>query len=482
MITCRLSIICRISLVMLLVFFFSLPAVAAKKKTTRTTTPSPATTQPKIVQIDYSELVKKVLPAVVKIKTESGSGSGFFVSDKGEILTNYHVIENARKVSVILNSGEVYSAWIQDVDGERDMALLTVNMKSPHFLNISSKLPRQGETIMVAGNPQGLDFTVSNGIISAFRGNNTWVQFTAPVSPGSSGGALVNINGEVVGMPTFGYVNGQNLNFAIASTVLREFIGTARREVSASSVPPNFVRSNIGEQVDGYVYLGRDTDGNEHYVDSKSTSISDNVINFWERCYVSDEYKRNKIASSRNAEIKDIFEKLSFCENHMEIDLWRNVYRIVGYIYYSSTSEGLYNYAFPYVDWSNILPNSFIEQVREVVVRILSPSQGSNAQLPSANSFPYNSQYSTQSEYLHFEELQELNARIQRQSDWQEFDRWFWVKMMREGLTADYVNGRLMEVVRASGSWLYVRDTLLRWYQEFHDEKLGIRSSGRLFP
>ena len=68
---------------------------------------------------------------------------------------------------------------------------------------------------MAVGNPKGYEGTVSNGIISAFRENNTWIQFTAPISQGSSGGALINLRGEVVGMPTKLRTDGQNLNFAI---------------------------------------------------------------------------------------------------------------------------------------------------------------------------------------------------------------------------------------------------------------------------
>ena len=119
---------------------------------------------------------------------------------------------------------------MKDYDPVRDMALLKVNLQiSVPFLNISNTLPRQGESVIAIGNPRGYEGSVSNGIVAAIRDfdNNTWVQFTAPISPGSSGGALLNLNGEIIGMPTKLRTDGQNLNFAVAPTVLSRFLSTA---------------------------------------------------------------------------------------------------------------------------------------------------------------------------------------------------------------------------------------------------------------
>ena len=92
------------------------------------------------------------------------------------------------------------------------MALLVMSepMATP-FLPIKDSLPRQGEAVMAVGNPKGLDRTVSNGIVSAFRGDDTLIQFTAPISPGSSGGALIDSDGNVIGMPTGVLGDGQNV-------------------------------------------------------------------------------------------------------------------------------------------------------------------------------------------------------------------------------------------------------------------------------
>ena len=181
------------------------------------------------IVLDYADLVEKVMPSIVQIKTDTGTGSGFFVSSAGDILTNYHVIDDAKAITVTPANGKNYNALVKDYDAKRDMALLTINSPYPvKFLRISPALPRQGEAVIAIGNPKGLSGTVSNGIVSAFRENNTWVQFTAPISPGSSGGALINLKGEVVGMPTMLRTDGQNLNFAIAPSVLTKFFDAAK--------------------------------------------------------------------------------------------------------------------------------------------------------------------------------------------------------------------------------------------------------------
>ncbi|WP_299075658.1 trypsin-like peptidase domain-containing protein [uncultured Fretibacterium sp.] len=218
--------------------------------------------------IDYAALTERVMPSILRINTDTGKfGSGFFVSDRGDILTNYHVIEGVRWIIASPYKGDPFYALVKDTDKSRDMALLVMSepMATP-FLPIKDSLPRQGEAVMAIGNPKGLDRTVSNGIVSAFRDNDTLIQFTAPISPGSSGGALIDSEGKVIGMPTGGLGDGQNLNFAIASPVLNRFLMgaknkvpeampkmTSRRPESSSILQEDknllFVRSDSGYEV-----------------------------------------------------------------------------------------------------------------------------------------------------------------------------------------------------------------------------------------
>ena len=180
---------------------------------------------------NYTLLVERVMPSIVYIQTDKGFfGSGFFVSGGGDILTNYHVIDGAESVTVITNDGRETNALLKDYDSARDIALLKVSLPaSVPFLRVSNTLPKQGEAVIAIGNPKGLSGTVSNGIVSAVRriNTNTMIQFTAPISEGSSGGALLNLDGEVVGITTGGVEDSQNLNFAVASDMLTPFLSRA---------------------------------------------------------------------------------------------------------------------------------------------------------------------------------------------------------------------------------------------------------------
>lgn len=185
---------------------------------------------------DYAALVEQVMPSMVFIQTDKSTGSGFFVSPNGDILTNHHVIDGAGIIYVTTNDGITLSALVKDYDSVRDMALLKIDpQKSVQFLRVSNTLPKQGEAVIAIGNPAGqnrvYDNTVSNGIVSAVRevDNVLWVQFTASVSPGSSGGAVINLHGEVIGMTTWKDpdTETQNLNFAVAPTVLSRFLSAA---------------------------------------------------------------------------------------------------------------------------------------------------------------------------------------------------------------------------------------------------------------
>jgi tetratricopeptide (TPR) repeat protein len=175
------------------------------------------------------ELVKKTKSAVVLIQTFNdnnqpiGQGSGFFVNNKGHIVTNHHVIEGAYRAIVKTSSGMEYPVeGIIAKNIEADIVKLVVNIPDANitFLNLSVNVPSEGEDIVVIGNPLGLESTVSTGIVSAVRDIPAFgkiFQITAPISPGSSGSPVINGKGEVIGIATLIVTSGQNLNFAIPS-------------------------------------------------------------------------------------------------------------------------------------------------------------------------------------------------------------------------------------------------------------------------
>ncbi|MGI8640761.1 MAG: tetratricopeptide repeat protein [Pyrinomonadaceae bacterium] len=178
---------------------------------------------------DYlPDLVRRVKPSAVAIETFDAKGatisrgSGFFVS-KDKIITNRHVIEKSSRVEIHLMNGKKFVArGVLAIDGEGDLALLQVNVPEGEAipLPIVRAVPQEGESIVVVGNPYGLEGSVSNGIVSAVReipGYGKIIQITAPISPGSSGSPVVNMLGQVIGVATLQAAEGQSLNFAVPS-------------------------------------------------------------------------------------------------------------------------------------------------------------------------------------------------------------------------------------------------------------------------
>lgn len=195
-----------------------------------------AKTKKSLSPLSAREIAKRTLPSVVTIITEDENGkaltlgSGFQVRP-GIIATNYHVIEDASRASAIFQGGSPKYEIVgtSNVDKENDLALLRLGRiieqdpldaiirTDPLADTLSLATARSaeiGDTVYVVGNPEGLEGTFSQGIISALRGND-YIQITAPISPGSSGGPVINQYGEVIGIATSFNKEGQNLNFAI---------------------------------------------------------------------------------------------------------------------------------------------------------------------------------------------------------------------------------------------------------------------------
>ncbi len=185
-------------------------------------------------------IADQIRPSLVTVMLNSYDGkgkvgSGFFLNEKGEILTNDHVIPSGM------------TAQIKTWDQKRYRTTYTVKrMKYKDFLQvgttmpknqikplkIAENLPRVGEKVVVAGSPMGLEQTISSGIVSAWRKHETLgdvFQMSAPVSPGSSGGPVLNMEGEVVGIVSFQCIKGQNLNFAIPVRDLVSGKGTTQK-------------------------------------------------------------------------------------------------------------------------------------------------------------------------------------------------------------------------------------------------------------
>src|ERR1043165_3769568 len=172
------------------------------------------------------DLVRRIKPSAVAIETfdsrgeKLSRGSGFFVESDRNV-TNRHVIEGAYRAEVHSSPGAVYPVkGVLAVDAEGDIALLKIDVTQIRPLPLDKTSPQEGESVVVIGNPLGLEGSVTNGIVSAVRDIPTFgriLQITAPISSGSSGSPVVNMQGQVIGIATLQITGGQSVNFAIPS-------------------------------------------------------------------------------------------------------------------------------------------------------------------------------------------------------------------------------------------------------------------------
>jgi tetratricopeptide (TPR) repeat protein len=174
------------------------------------------------------DLVRRIKPSAVAIETydvrgeKLSRGSGFFI-ETDRIVTNRHVIEGAYRAEIHSTTGNVFPVKsVLAVDAEGDIALLKIDPPANPVrpLPLDKTSPQEGESIVVIGNPLGLEGSVTNGIVSAVRDIPTFgriIQITAPISSGSSGSPVVNMQGQVIGIATLQVTGGQSVNFAIPS-------------------------------------------------------------------------------------------------------------------------------------------------------------------------------------------------------------------------------------------------------------------------
>ena len=165
-------------------------------------------------------------------------GSGFIVTIDGQIVTNYHVINGANKISAVVQGKQFSVEKLIYIDKNNDLAILKIDGRnfSPVRIGNSEKL-EVGSQIYVIGSPMGLENSISEGIISALRiiGSQKIIQITAPISTGSSGGPVFNENGEVIAVATSYLKESQNVNFAIPIDVISQKLITNKSDYTGIS-------------------------------------------------------------------------------------------------------------------------------------------------------------------------------------------------------------------------------------------------------
>ena len=168
--------------------------------------------------LDPATLYQRSSPAVVSISAPNGKvfkyGSGFITDSKGFILTNQHVVGNNQQVAVKLADGSIYAGTVVSRSADVDLALIQIRPKKPlPSLRMQTVPPQIGQKVYAIGDPKGLERSLSDGIVSRIDLSGL-IQFTATASFGSSGGPLLNEDGQVIGIVQ-GINPGTNLNFAI---------------------------------------------------------------------------------------------------------------------------------------------------------------------------------------------------------------------------------------------------------------------------
>jgi tetratricopeptide (TPR) repeat protein len=266
-------------LVVVIIVLFNSLLKESPEPDTKVTPPKPPVVKPPTKagdsvkpKKDFPTIINETKPSVVLIRTFSrdgkqiGTGSGFFITDTGDIISNRHVFQGAHKAEAETTAGKFPISKVQDQDPDNDLVRLSLGRTGRKFqpLTMSRSLPEVGEKIMVIGNPLGLESTVSDGIVSAkrkFPPFGTVIQITCPISPGSSGSPVMNMRGEVIGVATFQMVQGQNLNFAIPVSHVKALEAGEGVEITAA----DFVSTELIEALENPFDQGEILFGREQY-------------------------------------------------------------------------------------------------------------------------------------------------------------------------------------------------------------------------
>ena len=236
--------------------------------------------------VPVAELVRRYGDSVVMVRTSGGLGSGFFISEQGHLITNYHVIEGETRIGITVfergpagyEKREFRNVRILAIQPLRDLALLQLTAEdredfTPEPLVITdSDEVTQGDLVFAIGAPLGLERTVTQGIVSSTTrtlGHLRFIQTDASINPGNSGGPLFNARGEVVGVVCAGYSYFQGLAFGIPASDLLDFLRHRNAFLYDPSQPNTGVRYldppfNPNREGEAEVPADEDADEEEH--------------------------------------------------------------------------------------------------------------------------------------------------------------------------------------------------------------------------
>jgi len=187
---------------------------------------------------DFSSVIGDAIKSVVTVRTDISQGSGFIIANNGYVVTNAHVMEGANAAGIITYDGKLHQVSRVGEDTEMDIILLRIidgASYSPLQLENSDNV-QIGQKVIAIGNPLGLQFSVSEGIISGvdregLNGINAYLQTDAALNPGNSGGPLIGTNGKVVGINNFKIGGSENIGFALESNYLKSSVNNIYQDL-----------------------------------------------------------------------------------------------------------------------------------------------------------------------------------------------------------------------------------------------------------
>lgn len=202
-----------------------------------------------------ADVIARIEPSVVRINTqlngtEQALGSGFVVDSSGLIATNHHVINGADGAEVVFSDGtRVPVEGVAAIDVDRDIAVLKIKSEATlTAVEFCGEIPKKGESTLALGAPKGLSFTATEGIVSAIRSGDElaelggtvrpgqWIQTSASITSGNSGGPLFDRNGRVIGMNSFILKDSGNVGFALSADDITDVVKKAREQKTLSSI------------------------------------------------------------------------------------------------------------------------------------------------------------------------------------------------------------------------------------------------------
>lgn len=188
---------------------------------------------------DFSSVIEDVLPGVVSVQTDVGLGSGAIIRKDGYIVTNYHVIKGANAARIQKYNKDIFAVRIAGINENADVAVLKIDGAHHELLFGDSGQAKTGEKVIALGNPGGLDFTVTEGIVSATHrelNGISYIQTDVPINPGNSGGPLVNKQGRIIGINNFKIKGFEGIGFAIESSLVESIAdGIIKKDEQASA-------------------------------------------------------------------------------------------------------------------------------------------------------------------------------------------------------------------------------------------------------